>query len=58
MPNETVEIKNGRVIIDGEQLNESYIDHNFNKNLPNHAATKTPKDNYYVLGDNRDNSSD
>lgn len=58
LPDETVEIKNGRVIINGEELNESYVDHNLNQSKPNRPPKKIPKDNYYVLGDNRDNSSD
>ena len=58
LPTETVEIKNGRVIINGEELNESYVDHNLNQSRPNHSKVTVPKDNFFVLGDNRDNSSD
>lgn len=58
LPGETVEVRNGRVFIDGIQLDESYIDIEHNKQLPNHAPKKVDRFHYYVMGDNRDNSSD
>lgn len=58
LPNETVEIKDGAVFIDGKELKEPYIDQNYNLAQANFAPIKVPGDNYFVLGDNRDNSSD
>ncbi len=55
LPGETVEIHGGLVYIDGVPLNEPYI-----KAAPNYtkeAITLGP-DEYYVLGDNRNNSRD
>ena len=58
LPNETVEIKNGKVFINGNAIDEPYIDEKFNKKLASFDTIKVPEDNYFVLGDNRDNSSD
>lgn len=56
LPGETVEVRNGNVFVDGQQLQESY--------LPTGLVT-TPEltevlrgDEYFVVGDNRPNSND
>lgn len=55
LPGETVEVKSGKVLVNNSALAEPYI-------LQNPAYSKepvvVPQDNYYVLGDNRNNSSD
>ena len=55
LPGDTVEVKKGAVYVNGSQLNEPYI-----KNPPNYTTEqqKIPGDNYFVLGDNRNNSDD
>jgi signal peptidase I len=55
LPGDTVEVKNEAVYVDGVKLSEPYI-----KNPPNYTMTKleVPKNNYFVLGDNRNNSND
>ena len=55
LPGETVEIKKGKVYIDGELLDEPYVKESFTYSL---AAVTVPTDSYFVLGDNRDISSD
>lgn len=55
LPGETVEIKKGKVYIDGQLLDEPYIIESFTYS---EEAVTIPEDFYYVLGDNRDNSSD
>jgi signal peptidase I len=55
LPGETVEIKDGKVFINDIPLEEEYI-----MATPNYTmtATKIPEDEYFVLGDNRNNSND
>ena len=58
LPDETVEVRNGKVIIDGQELEEDYLDIEHNQSLPSFPAKKVDKHHYFVMGDNRDNSSD
>jgi signal peptidase I len=57
LPGETVEIKNGKVYVNGTPLDEPYLD-------PNTPMTRTmapvtvPENCYFVLGDNRNVSED
>lgn len=58
LPGEIVEIRNGRVYIDGQELKEDYLDTEHNKALPSFPSRKVEPHHYFVMGDNRDNSSD
>ena len=55
LPGETIEIKNGKVFIEGKALAESYI-----QAPPTYpwGPRVVPADQYLVLGDNRNSSSD
>ena len=58
LPGETVEVRNGIIFIDNQQLNETYLDADYNQSLPSFAPRKVDEHYYFVMGDNRDNSSD
>ncbi len=58
LPNETVSILNGKVSINDKELEEPYLDQIYNQSKTNLPPIKVPDQSYFVLGDNRDNSSD
>lgn len=58
LPGETIEVRNGRVFINGTELKENYLDAEHNRSLPSWPAVKVENHHYFVMGDNRDNSSD
>lgn len=58
LPGESVEVREGKVIIDGQQLNEDYLDFEHNQSLPSFPPRRVEDHHYFVMGDNRDNSSD
>ena len=55
LPGETLEIRNGVVFINGEKLDEPYVN-----GIPrgSYPTTKIPDGYIFVMGDNRNNSSD
>lgn len=58
LPNETVDIREGKVFINGQPLLEPYIDPDLDQAQRSLAEVRLDADSYFVLGDNRDNSSD
>lgn len=61
LPGETIEYKENNLYIDGEKVKEKYLEEDTKTedfNLSSLGVTKIPKDQYLVLGDNRENSMD
>ncbi|MEG0873878.1 MAG: signal peptidase I [Clostridiales bacterium] len=55
LPGDTVEIKNQAVYVNGKALSEDYL---MEKSKDNFGPVTVPKGEYFVLGDNRNNSLD
>lgn len=56
VPGETLEIKQGRVFINGRRLSEPYLAAAFDRR--DYPPTKVPSNSLFVMGDNRTNSND
>ena len=55
VPGDSVEMKNGRVYVNGEQVAEPYIS---NRGAQDFPPTQVEPDHVFVMGDNRPNSQD
>jgi signal peptidase I len=58
LPGETVQLRGGRILINGKELQEPYLDPALNAALDDRAPVYVKAHYYFVMGDNRDNSSD
>ncbi len=58
LPRETVQLRGGRILINGRELQEPYLDPSLNAALDDKPPVYVKPHYYFVMGDNRDNSSD
>ena len=58
LPGDTVEIREGNVLINGSMLEEKYLDPKENLSTRSQTPVYVKPNYYFVMGDNRDNSSD
>ncbi len=58
LPGETVEVREGRILINGQVLQEAYLDKELNHQPDTKPAVVVSQHYYFVMGDNRDHSSD
>lgn len=60
LPGETVEVKDGKVYINGaeEPLDDSFVKETPNGGYYDFGPVTVPEDSYFMLGDNRNNSKD
>ena len=58
LPNETVEVREGRILINGAELQEPYLDPQLNLSHASQTPVLVKEHYYFVMGDNRDHSSD
>jgi signal peptidase I len=58
LPGETVEIREGSVFINGQRLGENYVGSSTNWRGGDNSAIVVPENEFFMLGDNRENSSD
>lgn len=58
LPGELIEVREGKVLINGVLLAEPYVMPESNRVRSSRQGIRIPDDSYFVAGDNRDNSND
>ena len=58
LPGESVEIRDGKILVNGSALDDPYVNPMNNRVMSARTEVRVPGNSYYVIGDNRDNSND
>jgi signal peptidase I len=58
LPGETVQVRGGRIFVNGKELQEPYLENALNVAAGDDPPVYVKPHYYFVMGDNRDNSSD
>ncbi|MFD2639724.1 signal peptidase I [Piscibacillus salipiscarius] len=58
LPNETVQVKNGVLYINGNEVDQGFLPPNQRNETSDFGPEKVPANHYFVMGDNRDISKD
>jgi signal peptidase I len=58
LPGDTIEMREGTVRVNGTEIDEKYLDPRFNVSPKSQEPVYVRPNYYFVMGDNRDNSSD
>jgi signal peptidase I len=58
LPGDQIEIRGGEVWVNNSKLEERYIDSRLNLSQRSQPRLSVPPQNYFIMGDNRDNSAD
>ncbi|HEX8561125.1 MAG TPA: signal peptidase I [Pyrinomonadaceae bacterium] len=58
LPGETVQMRAGRIFVNGKELQEPYLEDSLNVAASDDPPVYVKPHYYFVMGDNRDNSSD
>lgn len=57
-PGETVEVREGHIIVNNQMLDEPYLSKDLNRAVLSQPPVYVKEHYYFVMGDNRDHSSD
>jgi signal peptidase I len=58
LPGDTIEMRRGQLFVNGEALDEPYVQDEYRRGLADVAPTKVDPDHYFVMGDHRNQSYD
>ena len=58
LPGDTVEVRTGYVFVNGQRIEEPYVNPSYRSRSNDFPSTTVPPGNYFVMGDHRDRSSD